>query len=650
MASFDERSFSIPLSNGSIVDAATTNPMVDTKRLSLPQMPAAIEEEEPVLPGKLFWCSRSRLSRRAKSARSSIFRLKERPTGSVFGPDRHELHRRTRSPPTRSVHRMVEPFPLILPDRRSNARGPESYTPTPPSLQTPNQSTHDVTRRLDAPAAAETHYQQLLPTSLGNPHTPRSATTYLDVGMFPPEGLQAVYLQVQSKDQRPSDTDYPCSQQGSPCEEICIFKDFADTQERPPNPSVSDAPSERFSCSPGNKINASGAPVRIETSTFETEGGWLAGQADCGSWLDDSSSCGDLEHAPSPVRPARRKPPRVTSWVSDSTDSSFEKNGDSFEYATALAPSRPRLVDISSRPTSHLEVSAWSPDSSTQTTQTRSINRPLSPPPTPVDEQPLERDSYQASTWGVSGQMGDSIGLQSSGNPTPPTTPERTHRPLTIASKGVPKIISMLEDALRTFPSTMLQLHTQPISLIRKMPPPHPPLSGAPQLPFPFPPPHLGWPSRPSESATPPPRPPLASKNLHQLMGIDEATTGIAVFGKIFSSTPDSTDFLHTALYTHIVALNFLNDLVATPFDHPPIQFPPKALSTLGAIEPVEGQGQLYDRICKVTTALRVCVGRLLEACSGKSRGDEMLLKALREIVRLVESRNGARELFLEGF
>ncbi|KAI9769389.1 MAG: hypothetical protein M1840_004091 [Geoglossum simile] len=644
------------------MDTATRN-QIDAKRLSLPQMPITPEEEEPALPSKHLWCGRSRSSRRAKSTRSSMFRLKERPAGSVFGRGKIGLPRKARSPPTRSVRRMVEPFPLILPDKRPTARDSEGYSQTAPSLRTPEEVAHCLTRGLDAPATADIRYHHTLPTSLCNSPTSRNATTYLDMGLFPPEGLQAVYLKVQRKGPRRGCTDCPCSPQGSPCEEICIFEDYANTQERPPNPSVSDSQSERFSCSPGNKTNALGASVRIETSALETEDSWLAGQTDCSSWLDDSSSCGDQEHAPSPVRPTRRELLRVTSWVSDSSDSSFDKSENTFvsrrhldmafesiahgfpliqEYATALAPSRPKLVEISSRPSSCLEVSAWSPDSSMQSPQSHSINRPLSPPPTPVDEQPPERDSYQTSTWDGTGPMGDSAGLQSSGNPTPPTTPERTHRPLTIASKGVPMIISMLEDALRTFPSTMLQLHTQPISLIRKMPPP---TSGATQLhqPLPFPPHHIG---RPQQSATPPSRPPLASKNLHQLMGIDEATTGIAIFGQIFSSPPDSTDYLRAALYTHIIALNFLSDLIATPSDHRPIRFPPKALSTLGAIEPVEGQGQLYDRICKVTTALRVCVGRLLEACCGRSEGNEMLLKSLREIVRLVESRNGARELF----
>jgi hypothetical protein len=662
MASFHERPLSDPLSDGNFMNTITRNRITDAKRLSLPRMLITPEEEEPALSSKHFWCGRSRSSRRARSARSSMFRAKERPTGSVFGQGKIGLPRKARSPPTRSVRRMVEPFPLILPDKRPTAQASEGCSQTAPSLRTPEEGAHDSTQRLDTPTAADMHYQQTLPTSLYNSPTSRSATTYLDMGLFPPEGLQAVYLKVQRKDPKLGCTDCPCSPQGSPCEEICIFEDYANNQERPPNPSVSDTPSERFSCSPGHQINILGAPVRIETSALETEGSWLACKPDCSSWLDDSSSCGDQEHAPSPVRPARRELLRVTSWVSDSSDSSFDKSEGSFvsrchldmafgniahefpsiqEYATALAPSRPKLVGIPSRPSSRLEVSAWSPDSSMLSPQSHSINRPLSPPPTPVDEQPLERNSYQTSTRGVTGRNDDSIGLQSSGNPTPPTTPERTHRPLTITSKGVPMIIGMLEDALKTFPSTMLQLHTQPISLIRKMPPPP---SGATQLhqPLPFPLHHLG---RPQQSATPPSRPPLASKNLYQLMGIDEATTGIAIFGQIFSSTSDSTDFLRTALYTHIIALNFLSDLIAAPFDHP-IQFPPKALSTLGAIEPVEGQGQLYDRICKVTTALRVCVGRLLEACCGRSKGDEILLKSLREIVRLVESRNSARELF----
>ncbi|KAI9857706.1 MAG: hypothetical protein M1813_008127 [Trichoglossum hirsutum] len=602
------------------MDIATSNHMPEPKRLSLPQMPAALEEQ-PTSSCKCFW-SRSKSPRRPKSTRSSLFLLKERPKGGVFDPDKLGLPRKAQSLPTRPVSRIFESFPSILRDKQPTARGFESRSQSAPPKLRLGEDAYDSTRKLGTSSASEIGFRHSMSTNLCN--SP-SSITFLDMGMFlPPENgdLQALYLQVQKGDPILNCADCPCSPQGSPCEEVCIFEDYAETGS---------APLQRFSCPPGLEIDALRAPAQVETATFETEGSWLAGQTDCSSWLDDSSSCEERESETSQARNVQRRLPRVLSWMSDSSDSSFGEN--SFQYATALAPSRPKLVNISTYSPSSENVSALTHESPARTTQLHSGSQPISPPTTPVDERPLGTGSDRTSIWDTSGRLDHRTSQQTSGSPTPPTTPEGIHRPLTLASEGVPRIISMLEDSTRMFPSTMLQLHTAPMTLIRRIPSPY------------LPPPRSSRSGLPIQSTPSSSRPPPVSKNPHPNIGTDEAATGIAIFRRIFSNSSNSTDFLHTTLYAHLLALNFLSDLVSTPFEHPPIQFPPKALSTLGAIEPVEGQGQLYDRVVKVSTALRECVGRLLEACCG-SRLDETLLKALREIVRLMESRDGRREHF----
>ncbi|KAH0543742.1 hypothetical protein FGG08_001924 [Glutinoglossum americanum] len=530
---------------------------------------------------------------------------------------------------------MIEPFPLILPDKRPTTRDFRNCNQKAPSKLTPWEDAHDC--------APEGSFQHAISTDLCNSPASRSPDTFLDMGMFPPENkdLQAVYLQVRGEDE-PNCTDCSYSQPGSPCEEICIFEDYAVNKENSPDPFVV---SGRLSCALGSEGDAIRTPTQRGASISETEDSWLAGQTSCYSWLDDSSSCRGQEYDASQTLPVRRRQPRVSSWVSDSSGASYRESENSFQYATALAPSRPKMIHISSPPSSE-DISGLAPESLAQASQLHSNSQPISPPTTPTNEWPLRTDSGKTSIWGTSGRLDCFASLHTSGNPTPPTTPERIYRPLTMMSKEVPMIISMLEDAARLFPSTMLQLHTTPITLIRTIPPPHLPPSTVAQphqltlLSLP----HLirsGLPTQPASSARP-----LPVSNPHQNTVVGEAAAGITIFRQIFSSNSNSTDFLLAALYAHIIALNFLGDLAATPFEHPPLQFPPKALSTLGAIELVEGQGQLYDRVVKVSAVLKECAGRLLETCSGRSRLDETLLKALREIVRLVESRNGRGEHF----
>ncbi|KAH0565609.1 hypothetical protein GP486_000997 [Trichoglossum hirsutum] len=315
MSSFDERSAPALLTTkGASVDVATSNQMPEPKRLSLPQMPPALEEQQ-TSSCNCFW-PRSKSPSRAKPARSSLLLLKERPKGGIFDLDKLGLPRKTRSLPSRPVSRIVDQLSPILRDKQPTEGSLESRSQSAPPKLVLGEDAYSSPRKLGASPASEKAFRHSVATSLGNSSTP---ITYLDMGMFPPENgdLQALYLQVQRGEPILSCMDCPCSPQGSPCEEACIFEDYADTGGAPP---------KRFSCPPGLEIDALRAPAKEETATFETEGSWLAGHTDCSSWLDDSSSCEERETETPQARHVQQRLPRVLSWMSDSSDSSFGEN------------------------------------------------------------------------------------------------------------------------------------------------------------------------------------------------------------------------------------------------------------------------------------------------------------------------------------
>ncbi|KAI9819156.1 MAG: hypothetical protein M1827_007312 [Pycnora praestabilis] len=377
---------------------------------------------------------------------------------------------------------------------------------------------------------------------------------------------------------------------------------------------------------------------------IETEAGWLAGDLNSTSWLEDASA--DEESEGSSILAASSVQGNLAErcWLSDEPED-IDK---SLEQAVAVSPTRPCLVEIPRRSTSlprkdSMEVSQNS-GTSGQVTPQRSLRRvkcytTLTPPKTPTYARALDYDDDKTPTQ-QSLQAKDQHMLsriQKTASIISQITADNIGHPLLTLDQEQGDILSHLQFSIAQFPSTMLQIDSPVILALRKPPIPS----------YPHPHPHdkrrsvrfnMPDPSTHRSSIyTAVPSPPHSRPN-----SASNDPSRLAPLRIIF---PETSNFLRETLYAHFIALNYLENLF-TPllpaFDIPQ-HTPPKAMAMLGIIPAtncVDDDKVNSEEIRDVKVGLRLCIGRLMEAICGRGRGvgDELLMVSVGQVVKLIET------------
>lgn len=215
---------------------------------------------------------------------------------------------------------------------------------------------------------------------------------------------------------------------------------------------------------------------------------------------------------------------------------------------------------------------------------------------------------------------------------TPPNTPEKTGNPSSGLSPSLGGVFSMLEQALASFPGEVLQMSSPVITSVRAQR-------------------ELQMSPQPSSSSLDPGpdlsianRPP---KPTHQVspyhLGVKtNKETKMRYFYELFDTQSDA---LTSGIYAHVLVLDFLTNLVSHlqgRATHPASDtISVASTETLSKVASValsdDSPGSLTRTVQVLTRGVKACLSRLIESTVGLDGSNEMTLRLLTTVVRLIE-------------
>ncbi|KAI9825973.1 MAG: hypothetical protein M1819_007474 [Sarea resinae] len=456
--------------------------------------------------------------RRRQPTRSSSFLLGRRPSRESQSSREGSSQQSEPSPPLspfRSVSGMKKPFPLMLSEPGSPSTSDLSAHKTLPA-----QNIFPISQSATLPPA----------TSTQTSHQMEDSSLLIGTEPCAIKGSDSQNESGSSESTIATDDfNCPCSAPGSPCEELCILSDYGVSDEATPSPEEDDQvwfeslsrcstlqiglsdllnPNLEKACVPGvaETLETHGChprkPASLEPSPMEKpmklksalndEAQWLGGSLEMTSWLDDveGSDCdGDYPMKQSALFSASSRDESsisLTPLIQDGMD-------ESISYATTLTPRKPIVVHVR-RSSASLDASSITKSSSLRSgnsgLQTPKISTKRAhndatwtPPDTPEHVEKLKLAAQQQENKSASSDSSYTANEKPERTAkkaavgdfaTPPHSPDIIHLPSSSSSASTLtpseielRIASLLEDSVRGFPATMLQLDSPVIELIR---------------------------------------------------------------------------------------------------------------------------------------------------------------------------------------
>lgn len=294
-----------------------------------------------------------------------------------------------------------------------------------------------------------------------------------------------------------------------------------------------------------------------------------------------------------------------------------------------LSPSRATLVDVSSKRSStcSMDMRTSSPATTDITVPGESCPSsevPVTPPSSP-DRTFLDLDCRRKTAeTPIKGSSSVTQLLRGQMGMTPPQTPEDSAARSCARHAGLGTILSMLEQVVAEFPSTIMKLDSPVVSCIRIY------IKSAEAI---------GCERSPGftpYTACLMSHHDQNSSHAQQRAKAGTGPTDISWFREILGTSKDA---LPRGIYAHIMSLNFLDDILrGEAVSHGCITTP-----TPSSRDSAHSDQCAYDDLVRKAQILRqglqLCLSRLVESVVDVSKSNEVLLRSLMAVVRLAEGR-----------